>query len=94
MGKIKLELEAPLLNIEGKPFEDTSIAKYVANRLYTAENGDPLKFLDWSTELFQTGTVEVDESDFNLIMETVKSTPKISRGVLGQIIRKLNESKK
>lgn len=91
--KIKLELQVPLLNIEGKEFEDTNMAKFIANRLYSAETGDALKFLDWSGELYATGTIEVDESDFNTILETIKSTPRIGRGILGQIIRKFNASK-
>jgi hypothetical protein len=91
--KIKLELNRPLLNMEGVAFEDTTMAKFIAGRLYNAEQGDPLKFLDWSTELHTTGSIEVDESDFNTILEVVKSTPKLGRGILGQIVRTFNVAK-
>lgn len=83
----KLDLRKPVLDLDQKPVENHTLAKVLADRLYASTDGDALKYLDWSLKLNSEGVIEVDESDYQNLINFTKSLANLQAGIKGQILR-------
>lgn len=76
---MKLNFNIPMLNLDGKPTEDTAgdqvqIGKILASELSQAREGDAVKFWDWALKLHRGETLDLDRSDQSTLKEFVKQS--------------------
>ncbi|URM37130.1 hypothetical protein [Flavobacterium anhuiense] len=67
----KLNLNAPVLDLDGKEIENTNIGKTLASALAGSSSGDPLKYMHWATKLHKGEPLELDPSDLSLLKDFV-----------------------
>ena len=90
---IKVDLNVALLTIEGKDFENDTVGKILANRLYNSEKGDSVKYFDWALKLWQKEVIDMDSSDLDGLIEFVKEE-KLPNFAEAQILRSLKKLQK
>lgn len=73
---MKLDLNFELKDLQGNPIADANAGKIIANGLVGESQGDPLKYWDWATKLYNGKELDLDESD----TETLKNYIKNSQG--------------
>lgn len=83
---IRLDLNKELITLDGITL-DINMAKIVADRLFTAGDGDALKYLDWALTLQKEGVITVDSSDYDNLLNFLKSSKTIQAGYKGQILK-------
>jgi hypothetical protein len=93
---ITLNLNKPLLNLDGSPMKegDREIKQFnaVANALATSQNGQPLKCYDLALRFYSGSSVEVDESDFTLIRDVFEKSAYVAI-IKAPILRELDTAK-
>ena len=71
---MKIDLTPVLKDADGKDFEDgTTMGKALSDHMFAANPSPMVKFYDWAKELRKSGTLEVDRSDYDLILRFVES---------------------
>lgn len=70
---MKLDLNKPVLNLEGDPIEESTAGKVLASNLAAATEGDPVKYMIWATLLYKGSPITVDKSDVSHIRKFVEN---------------------
>lgn len=90
---IKIDLNVPLLDLEGKHSSDVealTINKLAANAMASGQEVDALKFFNWAQKLYNGSVIEVDESDFGTIKRFFENHKTMYVIAKGQILQLLN----
>lgn len=71
---MKFNLDKQFKDLAGKELkgEDFNIAKSLANALYYTNSGKSLKGADWAVTLYKTGSIDLDTTDYDLIVSFVE----------------------
>ena len=106
MPKIKIDLNKDVLdfengetkplvmrNADGSSAGVATMRSQLANMLKYSRTGDAVKYLGWVIDLGQTGVLEVDEADYQHLVEFVNKNDMTSRLVAGQILREMQRGK-
>lgn len=88
-----VNLNLPLVNLEGKAVEDVTQGKIVATQLANANTGDAIKFWLWATTLYQNIKLTLDDSDFSTLNDFVKNCANLTNAAKAQILKSLSETK-
>lgn len=98
--KYKINLDRPVFDLvpesESKDCKkDTpqKLGQALGLMLKSATDGDALKYLCWAIELFGKGQIEVDESDYQHLIEFVKNNKQTWALVKGQLLLAFAEAK-
>ncbi len=71
---MKLNLNFKLRDLAGDEIENSdSVAKLLANALAIGQSDDPVKMMGIALELYQSGEVDLDESDLEKLTNEVKT---------------------
>lgn len=94
---MKINTKIAIKDLSGKEVKDGekvfTLGQALSNIVVGAKEGGKMKLYILGTKLFQDDTVEVDESDLNLIKSAVKSTEIYGALVAGQCEMLLDEIK-
>jgi len=90
---MKLDLNKPILNLEGIELEGVTMAKVVANALANAGQGDAIKFLDWALQLHKGQVLELDKSDFDTLKNFVQNAQGLTVLAKGRILPEIQAQK-
>lgn len=72
---MKLDLNKPLLDLEGNPLEKQNIGKSLAVLLANASEGPAIKFIDWAMMLHKGEAVELDTTDMETLRRFIEGQP-------------------
>lgn len=86
---IKINLNKKFLNLDGNE-GPSEMHKFLADSFAKSQGDDPVKWLDWAMKMFQTGIIEVDESDHKKIVDFILGL-KIERGISGQLLKEIEK---
>ncbi|MHB8520726.1 MAG: hypothetical protein ACYDH9_08200 [Limisphaerales bacterium] len=100
MPKINLDLDKPIYDLsdsadakDGRKDTDQRLGRTLAQLLKTSTTGDALKYLVWAIDLYQTGKIEVDESDYEHLVNFIKSNTQTWALVKGQLLQEFAAAK-
>ncbi len=83
-------LKGEELKNEGVPF---TVGDAISNILVSSETGGKMKMFVLAQKIYSEKNVEVDESDLNLIKETIESSKMYIPLITGQLLTILNKKK-
>ena len=86
---MKIDLNAPIIDLDGTEINDSNMGKIVAQMLITETKGDALKFWDWAQKLYKGEILDLDKSDQEVFKNFIKETEKIPVITKAQILDKL-----
>ena len=87
----KIDLNFPILDLEGKEVEKSNAGKIIANVLVNQSQGDALKFWGWALELNKKEPIELDESDFSTLKDFIKNSEALPIITKAQVLRVFND---
>lgn len=99
MPRIKIDLNKPVLDLSESGAEkglqptNQKLSHVLGQMLKASTEGDALKYLDWAIELYQSGAIEVDQSDLELLTNFVKNNRQAWALVKGQLLREFIAAK-
>ena len=100
MGKIQVNLNKPLLRIDGKHQKITedndidNLGKALGSALAFSQNeGNSIKLSDWGFSLWKGEVLEIDDSDLTTLKEFVKNSRGMTNIGAGQVLKALNAIK-
>jgi hypothetical protein len=70
---MKLDLNVPITDLDGKPIEGQTLGKIAASLFAQKTDGDSLKLYGWALKLNAGETLDLDASDEITFRESVKS---------------------
>jgi hypothetical protein len=88
---MKLDLNTPLLNLEGTAIEDATIGKVLATQLSSASEGDAVKYMIWATLLYKGSPIEVDKADIAKIEKFVEGHRALTNLAKAAILNAIND---
>lgn len=86
---MKIDMNKPLLDLDGKQIENETIGKNIARALMASNEGDALKQLDWSLKLYNGETIDLDTSDQETMKKAIQDSKMITNLVKGQALQLL-----
>ena len=86
---MKIDLNAPIIDLDGSNIQDSNMGKIVAQMLITETKGDALKFWDWAQKLYKGEVLDIDKSDQEVFKNFIKDSEKIPIITKAQILDKL-----
>lgn len=86
---MKIDLNAPIIDLDGSEIKDSNMGKIVAQMLITETKGDALKFWDWAQKLYKGEVLDLDKSDQEVFKNFIKDSEKIPIITKAQILDKL-----
>lgn len=86
---MKIDLNAPIIDLDGSNIQDSNMGKIVAQMLITETKGDALKFWDWAQKLYKGEVLDLDKSDQEVFKNFIKDSEKIPIITKAQILDKL-----
>lgn len=89
--KYKINLGNKIVDHTGRVDENLTYAKVLATVLASAPEGDKLKFFNWAQELHKTGSVELDDSDFTMLYDFVKTGKAMTATATAPILSTMND---
>ena len=75
---MKINMNLPILDLEGKELPDSNIGKLVAQMLVQTSKGDALKYFHWAQKLHAGEELELDPSDSETLKSFVKDHDQIT----------------
>ncbi|MDA3856207.1 MAG: hypothetical protein PF569_08170 [Candidatus Woesearchaeota archaeon] len=92
---MKIELNGPLTNLEGKAMQDTSIAKLTANVIGSEKSElDTVKAYVLAQSLYNGKAIDVEKDTLEKIKNAIEKTETLVVFGKAQIIMKINEELK
>ena len=91
---MKLDLNKPLLNLEGTQIEDATIGKVLASNLAAASEGDAVKYMLWAVLLYKGSPIEVDKVDADKIEKFVENHRGLTNLAKAAILNEIDEQRK
>lgn len=89
---MKLDLSSKIKSIDGEDFSET-FALVLSKILMSSNKGDAIKLYDWAMNLHKDGSIEIDNSDKNILTKFIETTESISILIKGQLLKILGELK-
>ena len=86
---MKIDLNAPIIDLDGTEIKDSNMGKIVAQMLISETKGDALKFWDWAQKLYKGEILDLDKSDQEVFKNFIKDTEKIPVITKAQILDRL-----
>ena len=86
---ITINLENPLIDLDGKIIPNTAMHKIVANLFCNSRSHEPAKFLHWAQELWAKKQLQVDKVDKEKIMSTIRDAEGLTNIAKAQILAAL-----
>ncbi len=87
---MKINAAAPLLTLNGKPYQadekDIRIGQVIADTLAVDQSGGKFKMYNLAQKFFNDDEVEVDAADLILIKKAVEDSKQYNNVILGQIL--------
>lgn len=93
MANKKIDLNKPLLGLDGTEIPDETIGKNVARALVSTGKGDAIKCFTWASSLFKGETISLDESDISSLKQMIKDSEVITNLVKGQALLIIEKAK-
>lgn len=90
---IKIELNRPLTDLEGKPVRDILLGKQLAEVLSASTKGNSIKVIAWAIDLWKGEPLQVDDSDKQWLREFVESSDHMANLLKAQLLTVINEAK-
>lgn len=87
---MKIDLNRPLLDLDGKEMAESNIGKSVANFLIAQREGDTLKLWEWAQKLHKGETLTLDKSDAKRFKELVLESNSFAVIFKAQLIEALD----
>ncbi|HXP52191.1 MAG TPA: hypothetical protein VN922_19700 [Bacteroidia bacterium] len=94
MTKIAINLNKPLLDLDGAEIPNANIGKAVAAQLAGSNKGEALKFYDWAVAMHKGEDLSVDKSDFKKIYDFIKDSDVFTNILKAQAIQILDAAEK
>lgn len=87
---MKLDLDINLTNLKGEPMRD-KLSDILANILAMSTVGKPAQMITWAVNLTNTGTIDVKDSDVELLKKVVESDPRTVNLAKAQLLEELEK---
>ena len=92
---MKINLNKPLCQPNGKPIEGLNIAEQLADGLANQlRSKNPRKVWGWCQELHKSKSLELDATDYDLLVEEINQAEGFSVLFRGQVLDELAKQKK
>ena len=92
--KIPIDLNAPLVGLDGKPLQPAQNAGPVlASMMVSQSKGNVLKMWAWALDFHQGKPVELDEADFKMLYDFVETSDAITLLGKAQILTRMIQAK-
>jgi hypothetical protein len=75
---MKINMDKPILGLDGKEIEGTHLGKIIAQTLASASKGDALKFFTWAQKLYSGETLDLDPSDTETLKTFIKEAESLT----------------
>lgn len=90
----KINLKMNLKNLTGGDVTPvTTLGEVLASHMAGSIKGDPIKYLDWAIDLYNSREISVDEADFIKIKNFIQDSDTITILAKGQMLKHLNTIK-
>jgi len=80
-------------DLDGNEIAGGAMHKIVGNAVAMHKGADPVKVLVLAQDIYKLGKIEVDDADFDIIEQAVRSYDQITPFVKGQILLELKDQK-
>lgn len=88
--RMKVDLSAFILGLDGKKAGDHTLGKILAGDLVSTADGPAIKFYDWAVKLYDGGVIEVDAADLEVLKKRVESSQGLTVLTKAQLLKALN----
>ena len=85
---MKLDLNFELNDLAGQPIKDANAGKVIANALVGESKGDPLKYWDLATKLYNGNELDLDASDTETLKNFIKNSESFTVLLKSQVLLK------
>ncbi|MEY4332360.1 MAG: hypothetical protein RLZZ196_1098 [Bacteroidota bacterium] len=75
---MKINMNIPILGLDGKELPDANVGKLIAQTLVNTPKGDALKFFGWAQKLYAGSALELDASDTETLKNFIKESDSIT----------------
>jgi hypothetical protein len=75
---MKINMNMPILGLDGKELEETNIGKLIAQMLVQTNKGDALKFWHWAQKLYAGKELDLDPSDSETLKNFIKDNEQMT----------------
>jgi hypothetical protein len=90
---MRITLNKNFVDIDGVEVPGASMSKMLADRLFTSQKGDAVKYLDWALTLHREGYIDLDNSDYQHVNDFIKNNDSFWAGFKGQLLKAFAEAK-
>jgi len=90
---LTINLNVPLLTLEGTEVPDTNQGKLLANLLISGSKGQAIKQYDWAMTLWKKGVLQVDKTDFDTVRALVDSAEQLTILAKAQILQRMDSQR-
>jgi len=89
--KVRINLQKPFIEVDGKPTNDT-LASFLSGLLLTEMTGDAMKNHIWGTTLREEkGILDIDRDDWQKLYDMVKATQRWTSTMKAQVMIEMEE---
>lgn len=75
---MKINMNMPILGLDGKELPESNIGKLVAQILAGSSKGDALKYFHWAQKLYSGEALDLDPSDAELLKNFIKDSEQLT----------------
>lgn len=86
-----LHLSGPVLDLDGNPVPNITLANVLAGALISSTTGPAIKYLDWALDLKLKGEITVDNADRDAIKAFVEGNAQLTNLAKGRLLKAINE---
>jgi hypothetical protein len=86
----KIELNKPILNLDGSPIEGSNLGKLLSQMLAGSNKGDALKFMAWALKLHAGESIELDPTDKEVLKSFILSNEQLTNLSKAQMLECFN----
>jgi hypothetical protein len=83
----KIELNKPILSLDGSPIEDSNLGKLLSQMLASSNKGDALKFMAWALKLHAGEPIELDPTDRDVLKNFVLGNDQLTNLSKAQLLQ-------
>lgn len=97
MAQFTLDLNKPLLDLDGNPIKNEGVEQTIggtlAMALISSNKGNAVKMFDWAMNFHKGKAIVVDKSDKSTLVEFVKENEMLTNLAKGQILEVIHAAK-
>jgi hypothetical protein len=82
----KIELNKPILSLDGSIIEDSNLGKLLAQILAASNKGDALKFMAWALKLHAGEAIELDPTDRDVLKNFILGNDQLTNLSKAQLL--------